>query len=99
MDPGPGRGADALLHHVDEGGDVVVGDPLALLDRGRRRRGPLPHGGGVGGRDDAELGPGLDGQDLDLEPRAVAGLVGEEVGHGSEGVAGDQVLVASVPKL
>ena len=73
MDPGPGRGADGLLDHVDEGGDVVVGDPLPLLDGRRLDPGPFPHGGGVGGRDDPQLGPGLDGQDLDLQPRAGSG--------------------------
>ena len=44
VDPLPGRRADALLHHVDEGGHVVVGDPLALghrLDQLGRRRGRL----------------------------------------------------------
>ena len=34
VDPGPGRRADALLHHVDEGGDVVVGRALPVGDGG-----------------------------------------------------------------
>ncbi len=37
-------------------------------ERARRPRRPLPAGGGVGGRDDAERGVGLGGQQLDLEP-------------------------------
>ena len=39
VDPAPGR-PGARAEHVDERGDVVVGDPLALLDRldGERRR-------------------------------------------------------------
>ena len=37
VDPGPRGLADALLHDVDERGDVVLGDLLALVDGGRRR--------------------------------------------------------------
>ena len=64
--------ADALLHHVDERGDVVLGDELALLDRVDVEAGPLAHRDRGVLRDDAELGPGLDGEDLHLEPRAEA---------------------------
>ena len=55
MDPlaASGAPADAALHDVDEGGDVVIGDPLPLVDGGdeggvddRRRD---PDGRGVGG--------------------------------------------------
>ena len=87
MDPGPGRAADAVLHDVDEGGDVVVGDPLALGDRGHEAR-RRPSGAdsparlGVGRGHDAEGGPRLGGQQLDLQPcGAMLGLVGEERRH------------------
>ena len=39
--PRPGRRADVFLHDVDERGDVVVGDPLALVDRGDVEAGAL----------------------------------------------------------
>ena len=42
--------------------------------------GPFPDGDGVGGGNHAELRPGLGGQDLDLQPGAEAGLVGEQAG-------------------
>ena len=46
VDPRALGRADALLHHVDEGGHVVVGDPLALGHRvdegGVDRRAPGP---------------------------------------------------------
>ena len=90
MHPGAGRAADVLLHHVDEGGDVVVGDLLALLDGGGVEAGPLADRRGVGRRDHAERGPGLDGEELDLEPRGEPGLVGEELGHLGQGVPGDR---------
>ena len=78
MDPGPLGLADALLDDVDEGGHVVVGDPLALghrLDearrrpsgRGRARRAAPPSGA------DARFGQGLDREQLDLEPRGRGG--------------------------
>ena len=82
--------ADALLHDVDEGGDVVVGDALALLDRGGVDRCPLADRLGVGWRDHAELGPRLDREELDLEPGGEPRLVGEQLGHLGQGVARDQ---------
>ena len=91
VDPGARGLADPLLDHVDERGDVVLGDELALLDRGDVEAGALAHRGRGVLRDDAELGPGLGGEDLDLEPGAEARLVGEEVGHLGQGVAGDHV--------
>ena len=57
VDPGPGRLADPVGHDVDEGGHVVVGDPLPLLDVGHvgggERRRPLPDSGHVVGGDRA----------------------------------------------
>ena len=85
---------DGLLDHVDEGGHVVVGDALALGHRlhevPRPPVGaPVPaHGGGVGG-DVPDLHPTLGGQQLDPQPHGEPGLVGEEIGHGLGGVAGD----------
>jgi len=81
VDPRPLGLADAGLHHVDEGGHVVLGYALALLDRGDVEAGPLPHEPGGLGRYDPEPGPRLHGQDLDLEPGAEARLVGEEGSH------------------
>ena len=87
--PRPRGLADALLHDVDERGDIVVGDLLALVHRGHVDPRALAHGSRRVGRNDAELGPRLDREDLDLEPRAEARLVGEEVGDVGERVAGD----------
>ena len=75
MDPGALGLADARLDHVDEGGHVVVGDPLALGHLGHqgRRRPPGPGAGtasAVGHGHHAHLGQPLDGQELDLEPAA-----------------------------
>ena len=41
MHPRARRLADALLHDVDERGDVVIGDLLALVDRGDVEAGAL----------------------------------------------------------
>ena len=54
------------------------------------KSGPFADRHGVGGGHDAELGPGLGGEDLDLEPGAEPGLVGEEAGHLGQRVARDQ---------
>ena len=89
MDPATGRRADALLHDVDERGDVVVGDLLAFVHGGDVEPGPLAHGRASLGGDDAELGPRLDREHLDLEPRAEPRVVGEQVGDLGRGVAGD----------
>ncbi len=85
--------ADGLLDHVDEGGDVVVGDPLPLghrLDEGGVDLGrPVPAGLGGLGRHVAHLGPALGGQQLDPEPHGEPGLVGEEGRHRRRCVATD----------
>ena len=87
--------ADSRLDHVDKGGHVVVGDPLALVDGvdqpGVDHRGPGPHGGGVGGGHHPGGGQALDGQQLHLEPAGHAGLVGEQGGHVGRAVAGDHL--------
>ena len=98
MDPRAFRLADRLLYDVDEGRHVMIGDSLALehlLDEGRiDLRGTGSAGDGVGDRHDAELGPGLDGEELDFEPRCEFGLVAEHRRHLRHGVAGDHA-----PKL
>ena len=72
MDPGALGGADRPPDHVDEGGDVVVCHAFALCDRRDESR--VDHGcappddRGRGGRHDADLGPPLDREELDLEP-------------------------------
>ena len=92
MDPATGL-ADALLHDVDEGGDVVVGDALALVDGGDEgivhRHGGSAARGRVGGGHDAERGPRLGGEQLDLEPPREPGGVGEDGHHLRQLVARD----------
>ena len=83
------RRPDLLLHDVDERGDVVIGDLLALVDRVDVETGALAHGARVGFGDDAEPRPRFDREHLDLEPRAEARLVGEQLGDLGERVAGD----------
>ncbi len=90
VDPRAGREANPLLDDVDERRDVVVGDALALLDRGGVDRCPAADRLGVGPRDHAELGPRLDGEELDLEPGGQPRLVGEQLGHLGQGVPTDQ---------
>ena len=93
MDVRAGGRADAFLHDVDERGDVVVGDLLALehIDDenlvDHRRLGPA--GGRVVRRHGAEGGLGLGGEELDLEPEREAGGVAEEGGHVGRCVARD----------
>ncbi len=72
--------ADLLLHYIDEGGDVVIGDLLALVDRVDIEPRALAYGSSVGFGNHTEARPRLDREDLDLEPRAEARLVGEERG-------------------
>ena len=81
---------DALLDHVDERRDVVIGDSLPLGHRGRIHGGAFPDEPGVGFGDDPELRLGLDRQELNFEPCGIARLVAEQAGHGLEGVTGDQ---------
>ncbi len=60
--------ADRAGDDVDEGGDVVVGDPLALVDRLDREGRVGPRRLGSLARHHALLGPGLGRRQLDLEP-------------------------------
>ncbi len=66
----------------------------AGVDLGRRGA----HGRGGRRRHLARSGPGLDGQELDLEPRVEAGLVGEERRHLGQGVARDHGLGSLAPR-
>ena len=85
----PAGGPDALLHHVDERGHVVLGDAFACFDRFHVETRSLTDRGRVGPWDHPELGPRLDREDLDLEPSSVAGVVGEQRRHRFERVSGD----------
>ena len=57
MEPGPAGAPMRLLDHVDEGGDVVLGDALPLVDRGDVEAGPFPDGHGVGRGHHARASP------------------------------------------
>ncbi len=93
VDQGAGGGTDAVLHHIDEGGDVVVGDLLAfehVRDEDVVHRGSLdPARHGVLGRHHAEGGQGLGGQELDLEPEREPRRVAEQRRHVRRCVARD----------
>ena len=80
---------DARLHDVDERGDVVIRHSFPLVHRGDVDPRPLAYRPRVVGGHDTELRPRLDREHLDLEPRAEARLVGEQVGDLGERVAGD----------
>ena len=95
------RGGDRGLHDVDEGGHVMVRDPLPLgtgLDERLVHRGREgPAGGGVGRGHDPEGRPGLGGQELDLQPAAEAGDVAEDGRHLRQAVAGDHPRIIPRP--
>ena len=88
VDPAPvlaDRGGD----DVDEGGDVVVGDLLALVDRLDREGGVGPRRLGGLARHHALLGPGLGRRQLDLEPGTPSCLRRPDRPDLGAGVAGD----------
>ena len=89
VDPAALR-ADRGGDDVDERGDVVVGRPLALLDRLDRERGPLAAGRGVGlaGTTPA-LGERLGDGELDLEPALHLAPLGPDGADLLAGVARD----------
>ena len=85
-------GSDDLGQMGQEGDDVVLDLALDLVDPRHVERGILGLGPDrLGGRlgDDAELGHGIGGMRLDLEPDAVAGLGGPDRGHVGPGVTRD----------
>ena len=85
VDPGTLGRPDPILDDVHESGRVVVGDRLPLIDGGDEggidHGRPGPAGRSIGGRDGAELGQRLGGQELDLQHGAEAGLVAEQGRH------------------
>ena len=80
------RGGD----DVDERGDVVVGRPLALLDRLDGEPGSLPACPGVLGGHHPRLGEGLGHRQLDLEPALHLALLRPDRADLLACVAGDQ---------
>jgi hypothetical protein len=84
--------AQPLGHGVDERRRVVVERRLDLRHALRRRplRVLLQRLGRLGGND-AELGPGRGGGELDLEPGLEPALVRPDSGHGRAGVAGNHL--------
>ena len=93
MDPAPG-GARGRRQHVDEGGDVVVGDRLALGDRLDGERRGADRLEVLGRRPVLER---LGGGDLDVAPRGHARLVGPDGAELGAGVAGDHARTARGP--
>ena len=90
MDPAPG-GPGRRRQHVDEGGDVVVGDRLALGDRLDREGRGADRLEVLGRRPVLER---LGGGDLDVAPRGHARLVGPDGAELGTGVAGDHAPVS-----
>src|SRR5215208_8029194 len=88
MDPAA-RVADGLRDDIHEGCDVVVGHLLALANRLRRERGPLPHLGGVFGGHDALFGERVHHRQLHLQPRVELALLRPDRAHLRAGVAVD----------
>ena len=77
----PRLGADMLGDGRREGDDVVPGDLLDGLDPRDVEGAPLADGARSLDRDDALLGHGLGGGDLDFEPGRVAVLVAPDPAH------------------
>ena len=84
--------ADRCGDDVDEGGDVVVGDLLALVDGLDGERGVLAAGARRLLGDDPLLRPGLRRRQLDLEPALELALLGPDLPDLGAGVAGDHRL-------
>ena len=90
VDPAPGLPGGGA-EDVDEGGHIVIGDPLALLDRldGEARaadRLELGLGGAVGAEQERQL---LGGRHLHAPPRLHARLVAPQAAELRPRVAGD----------
>ena len=85
MDPRALGSPDGLLQDVYEGSDIVICDSFALRHAPNELR-IYPRRSGTARpcifwRDDAELGPCLDGQEFDLEPYSESGFLGEDTCH------------------
>ena len=75
---------------VDEGGEIVLRLALELGHALRRRRlRALPDLGYRVRRDGAQLGPGLEGGELDVQPARELALLRPDPGHLGSGVARD----------
>ena len=97
------RGGHALMHEArlvaahmlgqmgQEGDDVMLGHGLDLVDAGHVEFHVLrlPDGLGVLARDDAQIGHGVAGMRLDLEPDAEFGLGRPDGDHFGAGIAGN----------
>ena len=93
VNPGAGRSTNGCLHHVDEGGNVVVGDAFAFFH--------CSHEVGVGGgrlcaafgccssRHDANTYMRLGGEQFDFEEATETRFVAEHGCHLGERVAGN----------
>src|SRR4029450_4227438 len=84
---------DRLPHLGEEGDHVVTERALQLVDPPRVHAGALTDPRGPAARTVPLPSHRLGGRDLHLEPRAVAGRVVEERGHGRPGIALDQRTV------
>ena len=85
---------------VDERGDVVVRLALDLGDAlGRRHDRPLADRRDRLGGDDADLGPALEGSQLDLEPAPQLLALRPDAAHGRAGVARDhRCILGAAPE-
>jgi hypothetical protein len=84
-------GADMFGQMGQEGDHVMLGHGLDLVDAGDVEFDVLgaPDGFGIGLRDHAQLGLGVAGMGLDLEPDAEAGFGRPDGGHFGAGIARD----------
>jgi hypothetical protein len=96
VEPPPER-AELLADRVHEGRHVVL-RPRLDLGHARRRRNlrPLADRACVVRRYRAELGPRIQGGELDLEPARELVLLRPHRGHGGSGVPGDHLVDRSV---
>ena len=93
----PGGLADMFRDTGQEGDHVVARLLLDLVDPLDIESSALPCFPGRLPRDDAEIGLGLAGQDLDVEPDPVSGFGLPDRGHLRAGIAGDHRADTSFP--
>ena len=93
MEPAPSLRVEPFSDGIDEGGQVVARALLELADAlGRRRDSPLSGRPRSVNGDDAQLGPGIERRQLDLEPALELVLLRPDPGHGRSGVARDHEI-------